>query len=153
LLLTVALLQVSAETYSQTKKFTLNLKDAPLAVFFGAIEKTSEFNFFYDSGGRDLSQKVSVTAKDSNIEAVMDQLFNDSDISYEIFDRYIILKRKKKHAFSGLPVKHQQTSVSGKVTDFNGQALEGVSVIVKGTTLGTVTDSDGNYTLPNVPKG
>ena len=47
----------------------------------------------------------------------------------------------------------QQKYVSGKVTDVNGQPLPGVSVVVKGTTQGTITSADGNYTLENVPDG
>jgi TonB-dependent starch-binding outer membrane protein SusC len=153
LLLTIALVQVSAETYSQTKKLTLNLKDAPLAVLFEEIEKTSEFNFFYDSSGLDLSRKVTVTVENSNIEEVLDVIFSDSDISYEIFDRYIIIKSKRS-AIDGerFLTKQQQGLVSGKVTDSGGQPLPGVTVIIKGTTQGTVTNTDGNYSLTNIPE-
>jgi TonB-dependent starch-binding outer membrane protein SusC len=151
LLLTIALVQVSAETYSQTKKLTLNLKDAPLAVLFEEIEKTSEFNFFYDSSGLDLSRKVTVTVEDSNIEAVLDMLFTGSDISYEIFDRYIILKSKARESMRERFFA-QQRIVSGKVTDFSGQSLPGATVVVKGTTQGTVTNADGNYSLSNIPE-
>ena len=47
----------------------------------------------------------------------------------------------------------QQQTVSGKVTDVGGQPMPGVSVVVKGTTQGTITNSDGNYSLSNVPEG
>jgi TonB-linked SusC/RagA family outer membrane protein len=151
LLITLALVQVSAETYSQTKKLTLNLKDAPLAVLFEEIEKTSEFNFFYDSSGLDLSQKVTVTVEDSNIETVLDMLFSDSDISYEIFNRYIILKSKERESVRER-LFAQQRAVSGMITDSNGQPLPGVTVVVKGTTQGTVTGANGNYTLTNIPE-
>jgi TonB-dependent starch-binding outer membrane protein SusC len=151
LLLTIALVQVSAETYSQTKKLTLNLKDAPLAVLFEEIEKTSEFNFFYDSSGLDLSQKVTVTVEDSNIETVLDMLFSDSDISYEIFNRYIILKSKERKSLRER-LFAQQRAVSGKITDSDSQPLPGVTVVVKGTTQGTVTNADGNYSLTNIPE-
>lgn len=152
LILTFALVQVSAETYSQTKKLTLNLKDAPLAVLFEEIEKTSEFNFFYDSSGLDLSEKVTVTVEDSNIEAVLDMLFTNSDISYEISDRYIILKSKEGENIRERLFTQQQRSVSGNVTDFGGQPLPGVTVVIKGTTQGTVTNADGDYTLTNIPE-
>lgn len=153
LLITFALIQVSAETYSQTKKLTLNLKDAPLAVLFEEIEKTSEFNFFYDNSGLDLSQKVTVTVEDSNIETVLDMLFTDSDISYEISDRYIILKSKEgENIRERFFAQQQQGSVSGKVTDQSGLSLPGVTVVVKGTTTGTVTNADGNFTLV-IPDG
>jgi hypothetical protein len=91
LLLTFALIQVSAETYSQTKKLTLNFKDAPLAILFQEIEKSSEFHFFYDSSGLDLTRKVTISVEESGIEDVLETLFGNLDISYEIFDRYIII--------------------------------------------------------------
>jgi hypothetical protein len=50
-----------------------------------------------------------------------------------------------------MPAIQQQKSVSGKVTDSSGSPLPGVSVVVKGTTNGTITDANGNYSLPNVP--
>ncbi|WP_372935614.1 STN domain-containing protein, partial [Mariniphaga sediminis] len=153
LLITFALLQVSAETYSQTKKLTLNLKNTPLSVLFEEIEKTSEFHFFYDSGSLDLSQKVTVAVEDSNIEEVLEKLFSDSGISYEIFDRYIILKGEEKRRIrEGFFVQQQQQhSVSGKVTDSGDEPLPGVTVVVKGTTQGTVTNAEGEYSLVNIP--
>lgn len=153
LLITFALLQVSAETYSQTKKLTLNLKNTPLSVLFEEIEKTSEFHFFYDSGSLDLSQKVTVAVEDSNIEEVLEKLFSDSGISYEIFDRYIILKGEEKRRIREgfFAQQQQQHSISGKVTDTGGEPLPGVTVVVKGTTQGTVTNAGGEYSLANIP--
>ena len=45
----------------------------------------------------------------------------------------------------------QQKSISGKVNDSFGDFLPGVTVVVKGTNTGVITDSDGNFTLPKVP--
>ncbi|WP_072999033.1 TonB-dependent receptor [Mariniphaga anaerophila] len=152
LLFIFALIQVSAETYSQTARLTLNMEDASLATLFEEIEKTSDFHFFYDSSSLDLSQKMTITVEDSNIETVLDKLFGESGISYEIYDRYIILKGKAgSNAKNGAAVQ-QQHAVSGSVTDKGKQPLPGVTVIIKGTSDGTVTDFDGNYTLNNVPE-
>lgn len=146
LLLTFALIQVSAEVHSQGKKLTLNLKDAPLTVVFDVIEETSDFNFFYDNSALDLSRIVTLDVEDSNIEAVLDILFNDSDISYEILERSIILKSKKSENAGEGPVA-QQRIVSGKVTDEDGQPIPGVTVLIKGTQVGTTSDIDGNFTI------
>jgi TonB-dependent starch-binding outer membrane protein SusC len=48
-------------------------------------------------------------------------------------------------------ILNQQTTVSGKVTDLSGQPLPGVTIVIKNTTQGTVTDVNGEYTLTNVP--
>jgi TonB-dependent starch-binding outer membrane protein SusC len=94
-----------------------------------------------------------VTVEDSNIEAVLDMLFTGSDISYEIFDRYIILKSKARESIrERFFAQQQQRSVSGTVTDESGQPLPGVTVVVKGTTQGTVTNAEGDYSLTNIPE-
>jgi len=153
LLLTFALIQVSAETYSQAKKFTLKLKDTPLAVLFQEIEKSSEFRFFYDSSSLDLSRKVTITAEDSGIDEVLETLFRDLGISHEINDRYIIVKKISGEALGSKNlIQQRKHAVSGKVTDTNKLSLPGVTIIIKGSSQGTVTDPEGNYSLTNVPE-
>ena len=93
LLLMIALVQVSALTYSQSIKLTLNMKDATLSDVFKEIENTSEFRFFYDSKKIDPSTEVTVKTKNSTIENVLNDIFNKSDISYKIIDRYVVLKQ------------------------------------------------------------
>ncbi len=152
LFLLVALLQVTASTYSQTAKLTFDFENGTLLSLFKTIEDNSEFRFFYDSKQIDVSTNVSAKANNSNIVEVLNQLFQNSDISYEIIDRYVILKKTNK-----ANVRHtnfsdqQQKSISGTVTDNTGQPLPGVTVVVKGTTQGTVTNVEGEYTIPNIP--
>jgi TonB-linked SusC/RagA family outer membrane protein len=154
LLLMVFLVQVSASTYSQSAKLTLNLKNVALSELFSEIEKTTEFRFFYDNGELDLSKKMTLNVEDSKIEEVLDNLFKGSEISYEILDRYIIIKTKEEAGRNGSRIwgdGMQQRTISGKVTDTRNQPLPGVTVVVKGTTQGTVTNADGEYSLSNIP--
>lgn len=147
LLLTFVLIQVSAEAHSQENMVTLSLKDAPLAVAFEMIEKTTDFNFFYDNSlGDHLSREVTLDVEDSNIEAVLDVLFNGSGISYVILERSIILKIEK-NGIAGEGLLARQRTVSGKVTDESGMTIPGVTVLVKGTQVGTTSDINGNFTI------
>jgi len=151
-LIMIALVQVSASTYSQSTKLTLNLEKVALSEFFEEIENTSEFRFFYDSNSIDILTEVSVKTKNSNIEKILDEIFDKSDISYEIIDRHIILKNNDKSINQVVTfAKRDQKSISGKVSDETGQPLPGVTVILKGTTQGTVTNTDGTYNLSNIP--
>ncbi|NQU53735.1 MAG: carboxypeptidase-like regulatory domain-containing protein [Bacteroidetes bacterium] len=153
LLLMIALVQVSASTYSQSTKLTLNLKNVALSEVFEEIEKTSEFRFFYDSQEIDPSTEVSVKTKDSNIEKILNDVFNKSDVTYEIIDRYIVLKKSRDaNTQEKVFAKQQQKSISGKVADENGDPLPGVTVLVKGTTTGAVTNVDGNFSISNIPE-
>jgi protocatechuate 3,4-dioxygenase beta subunit len=80
----------------------------------------------------------------------LEQLFNSSGIDYKVLDNnYIVLKSKAEQNFQA--VSQQKGSVSGKVVDASGVPLPGVTVAVKGTTQGTITDMDGKYTLTGIP--
>ena len=154
LLLMVFLVQVSASTYSQSAKLTLNLKNVTLSELFSEIEKTTEFRFFYDNSELDLSKRKTLYVEDSKVEEVLNNLFNDSEISYEILDRYIIIKTKEDAVGSGGKTSvnaMQQRTISGKVTDTRNLPLPGVTIVIKGTTNGTVTNADGSYSLTNIP--
>ena len=154
LFLMIALVQVSASnTYSQSAKMSFNLKNAMLSEVFDQIQENSEFRFFYDSENIDLSRKVTINADDSKIDEILNNVFSDSDLSYEIFDRYIIVKTKGSEIdFSNTIISQQPQSISGTIKDESGLPLPGVTVLVKGTTQGTVTNADGEFSIPNVPE-
>lgn len=151
ILLMIALIQVTASTYSQSTKLTLDMKNVTLSELLDKIEQDSEFRFFYDSDGIDRSALVSLSATDTNIEDILNDLFRGSDVGYEIFDRYIILKNIGGKAAEGKIFMLQQKTISGKVTDSGGEPLPGVTVLVKGTTKGTLTDSNGKFSLSDIP--
>ena len=74
-------------------------------------------------------------------------------MQYKIVDRYIIITDENGSNSNFLENgTQQQKSVSGKVTDSSGEGLPGVSVVVRGTTNGTISDANGNYSLSNVPE-
>ncbi|MCY1721184.1 TonB-dependent receptor [Prolixibacteraceae bacterium Z1-6] len=140
----------AGRTYSQTKKLNLSIENSTVKDVLGAIEEQSEFYFMYSSKIIDVDRVVSVEIDNKKIDDVLSLLFSGTDVEYTIKDRFIVLATPEvlyDNAFSEL----QQGSVSGKVTDQAGKPLPGVTVIVKGTTKGTVTDVDGLYTIPEVP--
>ncbi len=152
LLVTISLFQIQANTYSQNTKLTLNMRDASLGQVFDQIESVSEFRFLFESNQIDLDRKVTVIVKKKRISQVLDVLFQGTDIQYTTRDRQVLLTKKKVSLEEeSTPVapktKKLQFSVSGTVTDTNGTPLPGASVIEKGTTNGTQTDFDGNFTL------
>jgi TonB-linked SusC/RagA family outer membrane protein len=142
---------LSSESYSQTKKITVKFENATVEDILENIEKQSEFYFFiYSEKVIDVERKVSLDIENQNIESVLNKLFEGTDIAYAINDRLVILSTPE---FIGNTPRAvwQQATVSGKVTDNNNQPLPGVSIVVKGTTQGTVTNADGNYSLTNIP--
>ncbi len=84
------------------------------------------------------------------IGEILDKVLVKTGLEYKITDRDVIVKQKG--SADPVTLVQQQRSVSGKVTDERGGSLPGVSVVVKGTVTGVITDNDGNYTLGNIPE-
>lgn len=147
LLLFAILTATAGSTYSQSTRINLKMKNVSLVDVFREIERTSEFGFFFKSEELDLNKHVSIDLKDATIDEVLEKILIDN-YTYRILDKNIIITRSSMNTNASV---QQQKIVSGKVTDSSGASLPGVSVVIKGTTLGTITDANGNYSLPNVP--
>ncbi|MCW0483029.1 TonB-dependent receptor [Gaoshiqia sediminis] len=143
------LMSVHAASYSQATKLNLSLKNESLVEALKQIEDQSDFYFYYNNDDVLGISNVSVDAKSKNIDEVLTQLLQDTGLDYKMIDRYIVIKRKEASDHSVFV--NQQKPVNGKVTDSAGLPLPGVTVVVKGTTTGTITDGEGNYNLNNVP--
>jgi len=150
LLILIAVFSSAASVYSQETKLTLKMENAKIAEVFDAIEEQSEFIFFYNRDYFDDNRIVSVDFKDKKIDEVLKELFKGQSVEYEVFDRNIVIKVPSTYEDFARKVFQQQRTVSGTVTDAGGEPLPGVSIVIKGTTQGTVTDTDGNYSLANV---
>lgn len=147
ILLLIVISQVFAlGTYSQNARLNLNYSNVTIAKVLDAIENQSEFFFMYEASKVDVNQIVTIVATNQTVPKILDQLFQNSDITYKIDNRQIALSTESIALQS-----QQQRSISGRVTDTTGAGLPGVSVVIKGTTNGVITDMDGNYTLPKVP--
>ncbi len=138
----------AANNYAQTKKLTISMDKATIAQVLQAIEDQSEFKFFYNNQLIDVTKKVDVEIRRKKIWEVLDNVLPDAGITYRVVGKQIALFQQVSG--SGEPVIRQQP-VTGKVTDESGKPLPGVTVIIKGTTKGTTTNFDGNYTITNVP--
>jgi TonB-linked SusC/RagA family outer membrane protein len=144
---------MAVETYSQSTRLSLNLQSVAVKDVLDQIEQKSEFVFLYNSKLIDVDRTVSLNLKDQKISDVLDKLFQEADVVYTIVDRQIVLTNKADQAgFLELSNVQQQKSISGKVTDSSGGSLPGVSVVVKGTTTGVITDGDGKYTIARIPE-
>ena len=153
LLFLAGLTQVSATAYSRATKFSFMAQDKQIVDVLREIEETSNFRFFYIREQVDVERRVTVKANNSTVEEILDEIFAGQKISYKVMDDYLILLSpdKKANLANIETVMNQQKTISGKVTDENGEPLPGVAVVIKGTTLGAVTNEDGNYSITNAP--
>lgn len=143
-------LTLSASTYATEHVLSLNLKNATIREAIESIKSQSEFSFSLDVKDLNLDEKVSVSLKDKTINEVLAVLFNGRNVHYEINDRHIVITRAGQ---VGPAIEQQQAKhVTGRILDPNGEPVIGANVVVKGTTIGSVTDVDGNFNL-DVPEG
>lgn len=144
LLLFVSIAGVYAvDTYAQATKLTLNLSEKAIKEVLYEVEEQSEFRFFYNENVN-VDKKISVDLKSKTVFNVLDEILVDTDIQYRVIGRQIALYNETE-GFTGLSA--QQSPVSGKVTSENGEPLPGVTVVINGTSTGTVTGADGTYSL------
>ncbi|HZL10332.1 MAG TPA: SusC/RagA family TonB-linked outer membrane protein [Prolixibacteraceae bacterium] len=146
LCLLLGLVQLMAnEGFSQSTRLTLNLKETKVEDVLMKIEEQSNLYFIYNRDVVDVNRIVNISCTNQAVAKVLTDLFAGTDVDYEIQYHHIILK-------SSLEPISQPKSISGKVTDFSGATLPGVSVVVKGTTKGIITDGNGTYSLSNIPE-
>lgn len=161
LLLFVALVQVSAESYSQ-EKISISEKNASLEKIFKEIRKQSKYDFLYINEQLQGAPKVSVVLKDVSLEQALKEVLKNSSFTYSIQDKTIVirLKEEKKGSSSstdgtGLksetpPPPPPTIDLRGIVVNEKGEPVEGATVAVKGTDKKTSTNGKGEFTLNGV---
>lgn len=144
------LLSASANSYSQNTRLNIKLKDGTVTELMKVVEDQSEFVFLYKNEDLDLKKKVTVELENATIQQVLDAGFAGQQVGWDVYDRQIVIHKADKLSLPGQAA--QQRTVTGVVTDQSGQPLPGVTVVVTGTTTGTVTNNDGNFSL-TLPDG
>jgi len=133
----------ATESYSQLTKLTLKLEDVKIADALREIENQSEFFFLYSPKLIDVERKVNIDADKEPIKDILSNIFGEN-VKFAVYDRQVILTPTDLNA-----AMQQQNTVSGKITDAStGESMPGVNITVKGTSIGTITGTDGKYSLP-----
>lgn len=131
-------------SYSQNARVSINKNNTQLEEILNEIESQTDYLFIYNSQVN-VNRKVSVKAKTKPVSEVLDNLLKNAGIEYEMEGTHIVLSAKASNA--EVPVRQQARTITGKVVDNNGDPIIGANVIVKGTTNGTVSDVDGNFSV------
>ena len=145
-LLISGILQVSASTFAQN--INLSVKDASLKKVFKELRQQTGINFLYNTKMLNETSPVSFSVKDMPFSDVLEKCFSNQPVTYIITDNTVVIKRKPVAQKAAV----QDIAVGGSVKDDKGGPLPGVSVRLKGTPNGTVTDVAGNFKL-NIPDG
>lgn len=140
LLFLVFTTQLSQKAYCQEVKLTFSLKNATLKEIINEIKRISAYDFVYSDSYLSTFKQRDVSYKDATIDAVLTDCLKGTGLVYNINGKTIVIKREE--------VRKEATKVvEGRVTDVQGNPLPGVTVLIKGLTVGTATNKDGFYKL------
>ena len=155
----VAILMLSASAFpagaaeapsaqQRTYDVDLTMPSATVRSFTQAFTEKTGVLFSYES---DLASKpignISLHRKDASLESILSEVFGQSNVDYKIVNRTVVLSEKPQVARTA----GARQRIRGKVTDASGAPLPGAGVVIKGTTKGTTTDLDGDYSLEAAP--
>ena len=139
-LLVMVCMQVQANGFAQ-QKINLKLHKATLKQLLNEVEKQTLYRFVYHTGTLPADKKLDISVRDADLDQVLSQAFKGLPLNYSVKEDNLVV------VFSTAQNPAQDKTVKGTVTGPDGKPLAGVSVLVTGTSAGTTTDANGNYSL------
>jgi len=151
LLISVASVYASVG-YSQNTKLSLNLRNATIQELIKEIENQSEFIFVFYDNALDLTQRINLKVENLPVEKILEKALESTGNTFAVFDRQIVIGKKNQTitggVVTGVVEVQQKKEITGVVLDKQNQSIPGVSIVIKGTTSGTITDANGKFRLP-----
>lgn len=133
--------------FAQEQKVTVELKNATLKQVFKSIEGQTTYRFSYRNTLVDDKSDITISKRQVNVSVVLNEALKGRNLSYTIVSsKSIVISDRKEQS---TPSKNKR--VSGTVKSANGEPIIGANVKITGTTIGCITDLDGNFTLEGVP--
>src|SRR6056297_3835623 len=141
--------EAPSQAYAKNKQLTFSANDITIQQALKEIQKQSEFDFFYKNLDLErIQKKVSVHFNGQTIHKVMPELLKGTGLGYKVMAKDIVIFPRDLQLDNKENIVVQQEEISGTVTDVEtGEPLPGVNIVIQGTTRGTTTDMDGNYTI------
>ena len=137
----VVLVAVSFSFAQQnTDRVTLNMKNASLSEVFNEIKRQTHLSFMFSNDDLKDIKRKDVQMKNVTVDEAMKKCLEGTGLEYELTNNVVVIRKS-----AAKMEKAQQVTLSGTVRDKDGQTLPGVSVVIKGTSLGGATDIDGKY--------
>ena len=127
---------------------TVNLRSNTLTVgkLISEIERQTDYLFIYKKNDVDTAQKITVSAGSKSVSDILASAFGQSNIGYKFSHNYISLYTKSTDEVGSVQQSTKKT-ITGKITDSKDEPVIGVNILEKGTANGTITDTDGNFSL------
>ncbi|RHR58996.1 TonB-dependent receptor [Parabacteroides sp. AF17-28] len=150
LLLCITFSVFARDANSQNAKVTLNKQNVAVHDILDAIEEQTEFLFLYNKQNVNVNRRTSIHVSDQTVSNVLSEIFKGTNISFKMEGKHIVLVHNQIKEDISDRIQQEGKTLNGIVKDKNGEPIIGANVVVKGTTNGTITDIDGQYSLSNV---
>ena len=133
---------LSASTYAQQERVSLNMKEVTVKMLLDEIQRQTDLHFIFNTEQTNSLGKVSIEVRNESVEAVLIRLFEGTDLTYSFRGNIIVVKRREDTRG-----QQEMLKITGKVVDEKKQVLPGVTVKLEGTTVGTATNTKGVFSL------
>ncbi|MFR8753585.1 MAG: SusC/RagA family TonB-linked outer membrane protein [Odoribacter splanchnicus] len=137
LALVAACLSFSGRVMAQSQRVTLDLKSCSIIEFFRTLQEKTSLYFIYNIKDLQGLDKISVKADNEPVEEILRRIFAGRKLDFNFDNNTVVVQ----------PRQMQNSRIKGRITDTHKNPLPGVTIMIKGTTLGAVTDMDGNYSM------
>ena len=132
----------------EIKSVTIDNDNISIKELLREVERQSGCAFFYKNSDIDVDKKVSVKVNNQSVENLLKEILPD-DLTFKVNGKiFTILKRGDSAKQENLS---KNISVKGTITDVGGEPLPGATIILEGTTIGTISDANGKFNLSNIP--
>ena len=148
-LLAFYLFMISTGTFATFKgqQVTLNFTNASFQQVALSIQKQTRYSFAINNRFLDKAKPVTLSVKDAELEAVLQDIFQNRRFTYTVKDRVITLVEKPKHTTTASTSPVRQQSITGRVIDSLGNPIQNTSVTVKGTSIRSLTNKEGYFSI------
>ena len=144
MMLLTSLQSVAGITFVQSGKITIKENNIDLDDLIWKLEKQTGYDFVFNSELLAKYKNLNIQ-EEGTIDEVLKAILKDKALTYEVENDIYIIRKKEKQPVVKKNQQIQKKEIRGKVTDKDGESLPGVSVVVKGTTIGAATNIDGEY--------
>ena len=136
------------DSYSQQTRLTMDMSNVKVIDVLNEIENKTEFFFLFNQKLVDVDRVVNVKVSQEKVEGILSMLFDNTNVSYTVMDRQILLSIENINQTT-----QQKRKVSGTVVNESGEPIPGATIVIKGTSIGVITDIDGKFVLDNIDPG
>lgn len=146
-LLLILFMALSAgNAFAQNQKISLSQNNITLQKAFESVERQAQISINYNKTKLNVNKRLTINVRDKNLSDVLDYLLVGTGFTYKIDSKYVIIvpvKEETQQQKTG-----RKSAVSGVVTDVNNEPIIGATIKLKDSNAGTITDLNGDFTLP-----